>query len=82
MAHPGAGSGGGLCGDCGHGAAPDLLPKGTSLRRWSQRLTAAATDAVRVQEFGFWSAMLSAPSLSLLDGALDGDRDVAGSAAI
>ena len=60
--------------------SPELLPKGTSLRRWSQRLTTAATDAVRVQEFGFWNAMLSAPSLSLIDGALDGDRDVAGSA--
>ena len=62
------------------GGAPELLPKGTSLRRWSQRLTAAATDAVRVQEFGFWNAMLSAPSLSLIDGALDRDRDVAGNA--
>ena len=50
------------------------------MRRWSQRLTAAATDAVRVQEFDFWNTMLSAPSLSLIDGALDGDRDVAGSA--
>ena len=40
------------------GGAPDLLPKGTSLRRSSQRLTAAATDAVRLQEFDFWNTML------------------------
>ena len=53
------------------GAAPELLPKGTSLRRWSQRLTTAATDEVRLQEFGFWNTMLSAPSLSLIDGALN-----------
>ena len=79
MAHPGAGFGGGV-GRLRRRVALNLLPQGTSSRRWSQRLTAAATDAVRVREFGFWSAMLSAPSLSLLDGALDEDRDVAGSA--
>ncbi len=62
------------------GGAPALQPKGTSLRRWSQQLTAAATDSVRAQEFEFWRTTLSAPSLSLIDGALDKNRDVAGSA--
>ncbi len=68
------------CGAIAAGGAPELLPKGTSLRRWSQQLIAAATDAVRGEEFGFWNAMLSAPSLSLIDGTLDSDRDIAGSA--
>ena len=62
------------------GGTPTLSPKGTSLRRWSQQLTAAATDSVRVREFDFWHTMLSAPSLLLIDGALDVNRDVAGSA--
>jgi len=62
------------------GGEPELLPKGSSLRRWSERLTAAATDDVRTREFGFWQEMLSAPSLTLINGAFDGERDTAGSA--
>ena len=62
------------------GEAPALPPPGTSLRRWSQRLSAEAQDARRVRELSFWSGMLSAPSVSLLDGALDPARDILGSA--
>ena len=41
---------------------------------------AAAQAPERERELGLWSAMLGAPSFSLLDGALDCGRDVAGTA--
>ena len=62
------------------GEAPALAPRGTSLRRWSQRMSAEAQDARRVRELSFWSGMLSEPSVSFLDGTLDPKRDLLGSA--
>ena len=55
---------------CGRGRAL-LPPRGTSFRRWAQRLVAQAQDGGRVGELSFWRGMLSAPALSLVDGALD-----------
>ena len=62
------------------GRAPALAPPGTSFRRWAQRLVAHAQDPERVGELAFWTGMLSEPALSLVDGALDPDRDIAGTA--
>ena len=62
------------------GRAPALVPPGTSLRRWAQRLAAHAQDPGVVGELAFWTGMLSGPALSLADGALDPDRDIAGTA--
>ena len=62
------------------GEEPALPARGTSFRRWAQRLAVEAQDAGRVGELSFWSGMLSAPSLSLVDGALDPARDTAGTA--
>jgi non-ribosomal peptide synthase protein (TIGR01720 family) len=62
------------------GVEPRMGPRGTSLRRWSQLLAAEAVDSARITELGFWSRTLSAPSLSLIDGELDPDRDLAGCA--
>ena len=80
VAHPGAGSCGGLGGDCaragaGACAARDLVPA----------LGAAACGSTRrirrvVGELAFWTGMLSEPALSLVDGSLDPDRDIAGTA--
>src|SRR5204862_7873284 len=53
------------------GGAPVLPARGTSLRSWSQRLSAAAHDNAQARELGFWREMLSAPSLSLVTGTLD-----------
>ena len=60
------------------GQEPSLAPSGTSFRGWAQRLAAEAEDPRRLEELAMWSGMLEAPSLSLVDGALDPDRDVAG----
>jgi non-ribosomal peptide synthase protein (TIGR01720 family) len=57
---------------------PALSARGTSLRRWSQRLVAEAQDADRIAEVAFWSGMLEQPAAVLVDGLLDADRDVAG----
>ena len=46
------------------GRSPALAGRGTSFRRWAQRLLAHAQDAGRVEELAFWRGMLSAPSLS------------------
>ena len=62
------------------GETPALPPRGTSLRRWSQRLSIEAHDEGRRGELSFWSEMLSEPSVSLFDGTLDPARDVLGSA--
>ena len=60
--------------------SPVLPARGTSFRHWAQRLLLAAQDGVREGELGLWRGMLSEPSLSLVDGALDRERDLAGSA--
>src|SRR5262249_420702 len=62
------------------GAVPALTARGTSFRRWSQRLELRAQDAACVGELSFWSEQLSAPSLSLVDGSLDPARDTMGTA--
>ena len=62
------------------GAEPALAPRGTSLRRWAHWLAEQALDVRRVEELSFWRAMLSAPSVSLVDGSLDPARDVVGTA--
>src|SRR5262249_47826724 len=63
-----------------NGAKPALPPRGTSFRRWAQRLAAEAQDAKRVDELASWSAMLRQPALALVDGGLDPARDVHGAA--
>src|SRR5262249_30294462 len=62
------------------GEVPALTARGTSFRRWSQRLELRAQDAACVGELSFWSEQLSAPSLSLVDGSLDPARDTMGTA--
>ncbi|MFI4982144.1 MAG: condensation domain-containing protein, partial [Nevskiales bacterium] len=64
----------------GRGLEPALGPRGTSLRRWSQRLAAEAQNAVRVQELAFWTGMLREPAAVLVEGLLDADRDLAATA--
>src|ERR1700738_4754334 len=61
------------------GRIPALGPRGTSLRYWAQRLVAEAQDPERVAELSFWSGMLSAPAVSLVEGALDRGRDISAS---
>src|ERR1700686_2199571 len=58
------------------GGIPALGPRGTSLRYWAQRLVAEAQDPERVAELSFWSGMLSAPAVSLVERALDRGRDI------
>src|SRR5262249_61283683 len=60
------------------GAVPALTARGTSYRRWAQWLETRAQDASCVGELSFWSEQLSAPSLSLVEGALDAARDIVG----
>src|SRR5262249_62061750 len=62
------------------GEVPALTARGTSFRRWSQRLELRAQDAACVGELSFLSEQLSAPSLSLVDGSLDPARDTMGTA--
>src|SRR5919109_788704 len=57
-----------------------LGPRGTSFRRWAQRLASRAQTASCVEELSFWTGMLSQPSLLLVDGSLDAGRDVMGTA--
>ncbi|HEX3220805.1 MAG TPA: condensation domain-containing protein, partial [Candidatus Limnocylindria bacterium] len=62
------------------GDEPVLGARGTSFRRWAQRLWSRAQAASCVEELSFWTGMLSKPSLLLLDGSLDAVRDVMGTA--
>jgi non-ribosomal peptide synthase protein (TIGR01720 family) len=62
------------------GAVPRLAPRSTSVRRWAHWLVAEAREARRVQELSFWRRMLSAPSVSLVEGSLNRGRDVLGTA--
>ena len=79
MAHSAAGSAA-AWGALRDGRIPALGPRGTSLRYWAQRLVAEAQDPERVAELSFWSGMLSAPAVSLVEGALDRGRDISASA--
>ena len=62
------------------GREPALSPRGTSLRRWSQRLAAEAEDAARLEELVFWTEILREPVALLVEGLLDADRDLAATA--
>src|SRR4051812_49741913 len=62
------------------GQVPELAARGTSYRGWAQRLASHARGGGRVEELAFWSGMLGAPSLSLVEGALDPKRDISGTA--
>ena len=62
------------------GLVPVPAARGTSFRQWAHRLASHARDGGRLGELALWSAMLRAPSLSLVDGALDPVRDVSGTA--
>ena len=54
------------------GEEPALAPRGTSFRRLGAAACGAGAGcADAVEELAFWSGMLSAPSLSLVEGALD-----------
>ena len=49
------------------GQAVALPPRGTSFRRWAERLAAHARDASVTQELSFWSGELGKPSLLLVE---------------
>ena len=63
-----------------NGQEPALPAKGSSFRRFAQRLAAHAQHPDRFGELPFWTGMQSGPALSLVDGALDPQRDVSGTA--
>jgi len=58
------------------GQEPVLQPTGTSFRRWSEHLTAAAHDPARVAELPRWQAALDRPEVLLGDRPLDRTQDV------
>src|SRR6266545_4350417 len=62
------------------GDEPVLGLRGTSFRRWAQRVASRAQAASCVEELSFWTGMLSKRSLLLVDGSLDAGRDVMGTA--
>ena len=62
------------------GERPALAERGTSLRRWGQRLARQAHAAGVVGELPLWRGMLEAPSLALVEGSLDREVDLAGTA--
>ena len=57
------------------GVAPELAPVGTSFRRWSQALHAAAAAPERTAELPFWEAMLAAPVVPIGARPVDPARD-------
>ena len=62
------------------GGTPALGRRGTSYRGWSRRLFEEAHAAGRASELEQWRRMLSEPSLRLVGGSLQADRDIAGTA--
>src|SRR5262249_60037368 len=60
------------------GEVPALTARGTSFRRWSQRLELRAQDAACGCELSVWGEQVRAPSLSLVDGSLDPARGTVG----
>ena len=62
------------------GQEPALPGKGTSFRRFAQRLAAHAQHLDQSGELAFWTRMQNGPALSLVDGELDPQRDVSGAA--
>ncbi|WP_052707349.1 non-ribosomal peptide synthetase [Streptomyces rubellomurinus] len=63
--------------DAAQGRAPRLQPVGTSLRRWSEQLTALAQDPARLNELQFWAEAVGAGDPALADRPLDRTKDVA-----
>ena len=59
------------------GQAVALPPRGTSFRRWAERLWSHARDASVVSELPFWRGVLALPSLLLVEDQLDAERDTA-----
>ncbi|HEY0420380.1 MAG TPA: condensation domain-containing protein, partial [Acetobacteraceae bacterium] len=62
------------------GQAVALPPRGTSFRRWAERLAAHAQTAAVAEELAFWSGQLCKPSLLLAPDKLDAVRDTTGTA--
>lgn len=62
------------------GDAPELAPVPTSLRTWSQRLVAAASEQARSAELPLWTSMLEGGDVPLGTRPPDPDRDVHGTA--
>ncbi len=62
------------------GQAVALPPRGTSFRRWAQRLALHARSAALREELPFWRGQQGLPSLQLTQGKLDPVRDVLGTA--
>src|SRR5262245_16849947 len=50
------------------GSVPSLPARGTSFRRWSQRLASRARGAACVGELSFWTGLLSECSVSVVEG--------------
>jgi amino acid adenylation domain-containing protein/non-ribosomal peptide synthase protein (TIGR01720 family) len=57
------------------GQPVSLADSGTSLRRWSERLSAEALNPARTAELAFWTAMLDAHGSPLFGVTLDPRRD-------
>ncbi|MGA9669882.1 MAG: condensation domain-containing protein, partial [Terracidiphilus sp.] len=62
------------------GQRPVLPPRGTSLRRWVERLLDNARDPQRLEELPLWTAMLGKPAPPLVNGRLDPTQDIAAKA--
>ena len=63
------------------GGQPVMLPvRGTSFRRWAERLAEHARGESVRKELAFWSAMAGRPSLLLTQDRLDPARDTLGAA--
>ena len=62
------------------GQAVALPARGTSFRRWAQRLALHAQSAALRQELPFWRGQQGLPSLLLTQGKLDPVRDRLGTA--
>ncbi|MBJ8347537.1 non-ribosomal peptide synthetase [Antrihabitans sp. YC2-6] len=60
-----------------NGAAPQLQPVGTSMRRWAHALVDAAQSADRVAELPYWRKVLDGPDPLLGSRAFDPAIDVA-----
>jgi mycobactin peptide synthetase MbtF len=65
--------------DLAAGRDPDLLPEGTSFRRWMQTLAGQAADPARVAELDQWSAVLAPGEPMLGSRPLDPAIDTAAS---
>ncbi|MFD3471225.1 amino acid adenylation domain-containing protein [Streptomyces sp. NPDC058682] len=59
------------------GRTPELMPVGTSLRRWSQQLTRAAREPKRVAELDAWRKRLEQPDPLIGKCPVDPGRDLA-----